>query len=266
MDEKQIKNIWQFIRLHPFQFISTILILFGICWGANAFLYSETISSKINLIETKDSIIESKNSIIESKDLKIDEINSIVDNKNEVISELRNEILKNDLKNSNLDISINNFDSSNNNQFWNWTCVEKDVVIDELANKINEQEISLNICNQNINNLSKKNINLSEENNLLKDKVGIEKDFLENEFQIYNFKSKEFENGNFAITIKSIFSGKTSIRINGADFNDLTRGSLINFSYGNSIYNLRINEINDNCQSSCYSGETNRNIKIRIYE
>lgn len=274
MDKENFSDVFDFAKKNPKHFIYLILILMGIIGALFFSIYSIQISNKSELLDiefnTKKENLEDGLKIKEEgykTEIKV--LTSQRDTYKLDLERKEKEIIKDEINEGALNITITN---NNNNMnsigeiVLNSSCNEKDYFIGELSKKVNSKNDALNLCIENNNDLTIENEKLNQENRIIKNKLGLEKDFLEEEFQIYNFKSKEFENGNFGITVKSILSGKTSIRINGIDFNDLTRGSLINFSYDDENYNLRVNEINDNCQSNCYTGETNRNVKIRIYE
>lgn len=239
MDEKQIKNIWHFATKHPFQFVSTIIILFGIFWATNSFLYSETISSKNVVIESKDATIDSKDTTIETKDLRIEELNGIIKDKDDTIDELRNEILKNNLKNNALNISIQNINAQSVNKFWNWSCIEKNIVIEQLADKVSEQESSLKLSQTKINELN------NTINDLSTQIPAYETGFVGKDIKVSKGSSYQADGGQFTLGVREVYSNSmtanyyTIFVLNGLEYKK-NLGQSITFKYFDG-YNYTIN-------------------------
>jgi hypothetical protein len=147
MDEPSLKHWWKIIKDKPFLVISIFLVAIAFSWSVLNFLYSEKISSKNDVIDSKQIQIDDKTKQIDDKD-------TIIKEKDDLIQDLRHEILTNTIKNNALNISIQN-SNVQTTSLGNWSCSEKDVVINEFASKITEQDNSLIICKNNYESLQK---------------------------------------------------------------------------------------------------------------
>ncbi len=224
-------------------FVIGVIITFSIM----SHFHQKDIDIKDSTIEIKDSTIENlKEQHQKDIDIKDSTIKSLEVQNNNLsyqIGYVKEESLECKIEFGDFDLSNNNIINFSTQKDLNFSCIEKDVVIDKLIDKTNSQDESLRISENKNQVLEEENNQLSNENSDLKSKIGIEKNFLNSTITINNLKTYEAENGKFAITVTGIFNGQTSLKINGKDFNNLGRGTQINFTYKNQEYILRINEI-----------------------
>ena len=246
MNEKEIKNNWNFLKKRPFLFIATFILAISISWTSLNFIYNEILSSKDNVIETKQTLLGDKDKQLESKDI-------IIEEKNNLINELRHEILKENIKNNALNISIQN-SNVQTNSFTNWSCSEKDIIIDEFANKISDQDEALNICNNNYDNLQK------DYKELEKQIPDYSTGFIGKDISLGKGLTYQADGGKFMLSvidtqaIASLNKYQTIFRLNG-NSHTLNLGQSIVFEYYGANYTINLKSTNNPAKFYVYKSE-----------
>lgn len=229
MNEKEVKHWWNIIKNRPFLVISLFIISFAISWGTLHFIYSETISSK-------DSIIENKQILIDGKQEQIESFQETISEKDDLIEGLRHDILKFNIKNNALNISIQN-NNIQANSVWNWSCSEKDIVINEFAQKITEQDTSLIICQNNLNSLE------SEYKELEKQIPAYDVGFVGKDISVGVGGTYQADRGKFILSVTDTHSGlsvyRTTFRLNGIGYTK-NIGEFIIFDYYGENYTINL--------------------------
>jgi hypothetical protein len=231
MDEKSAKQWWKIIKERPFLVIAIFLVAISLSWGVLNFLYSETLSSKNDIINSKQVQIEDKQQQIDDKD-------SILKEKDDLIDELRHEILKNNIKNNALNISIQN-SNIQTTSFGNWSCAEKDIVIDEFAKKITAQDDALILCNENYNSLQTKYTALE------KEIPSYSQGFVGKDISVGKGSTFQADGGKFTLSVvdtqssASISRYQTTFRLNGQGYTK-NIGEFIIFSYYGTNYTINL--------------------------
>lgn len=229
MTEKSIKQWWKIFRERPFLVISIFIVSLGICWAIMGFFYSETITSKNNLIESKQS--------------QIDDYQIAIEEKGDLVEELRHEILRNSIKNNALNISIQN-SNIQTSSFGNWSCSEKDIIIDEFANKITEQDESLITCNNNYKSLKEDYLEIEQK---IPD---YSKGFTGKDISVGKGGTFQADGGKFTLSvvnteaISSINRYQTTFKLNGIGYTKGI-GDFVVFDYYGTNYTLNLKSTNN---------------------
>jgi hypothetical protein len=224
MKEQEVKHWWTIAKEKPFLVISIFIVSLVISWGVLSYFNAENLSSKVNLIETKQAIIDEKDIQLGLKD--------------EKITELRHEILKNNLKNNAINISINNENIQSTN-FVNWSCTEKDIIINEFANKINDQDEALIICKNNYENIQQDYINLE------KEIPNYSKGFVGRDIPVYKGSTFQADGGKFTLSVVDTTSSalsnaySTTFRLNGVGYTK-NIGEYAIFEYYGTNYTINL--------------------------
>lgn len=224
MKEQDVKHWWSVIKERHFLVLSIFILCFAISWGVLSYFNAENLASKDNLIETKQAIIDEKDIQLQAKD--------------DTIAELRHELLKNNLKNNAINISINNENIQTTN-FANWSCTEKDIIINEFANKINEQDEALILCKNNYENLQEDFLKLE------KEIPSYSQGFVGKDISVGKGSTFQADGGRFTLSVidttasPSISAYRTTFRLNGiAHTKNL--GEYVIFDYYGTNYTLNL--------------------------
>lgn len=224
MKEEDVKHRWTVIKERPFLVLSIFLLCFAISWGVLSYFNAENLALKDSLLEIKQAIIDEKDIQLQAKD--------------DTIAELRYELLKNNLKNNAINISINNENIQTTN-FANWSCSEKDIVINEFANKINEQDEALILCKTNYENLQENYLNLQEE--IPNYSTG----FVGKDISVGKGSTFQADGGRFTLSVidttasPSISAYRTTFRLNGIAYTK-NLGEYVIFDYYGTNYTLNL--------------------------
>ena len=235
VDEKELKSTWKKFRNNPYGFIALILTIFLITGSFNYWLFSERLDSKNSVIEMKDIFLENKTEQIKN-------LNDDIQDLKDEIKNIKLEQIKDNINAGAINISISNNNVQNlpSELILNASCDEKDVFILELANKVNNQDKAIKICQGN-------NTNLTEELEKLKLEIPeYDKGFVGYDFTVNKGGTFQADGGKFTLSLRDQEASSLSSSyfvtfvLNGVEYRR-NIGSTLTFTYSdNQNYTLNI--------------------------